>query len=233
VLTFPARRRPAAPDASLGALDHPSRPSGAGRRGGPLSALLGVLVAALLVSPPAAAREPSAGTSASEADPAANAALLYSGFRVSSDGASRIIVTLSKPVTVTPKVSGKTAEYLLAGTYVPARNNKNALITRHFSTMVTSAKIVTEGTPAATKKKKKKKGKAAKQPAGPASVRVVVEMREAVNPSWRIARNADGTAALVIDFPRPTTPPPPEPDPVAPGATPPQPSPEAEAPPQG
>jgi hypothetical protein len=44
----------------------------------------------------------------------------------------------------------------------------------------------------------------------------VVETREPVKPAHRVIRNPDGSAVLIVDFPKPSKPPPPEPDVIAP-----------------
>jgi len=142
------------------------------------------------------------------------AAVTFTGFDEQSDGTSRLYVKLSKAVAVETVVSGKHLEYFLPGTTIPIRNNKNPLITRHFGVQVVSAQLVPEG---ATKEKRKtkKRTKAAGAPQ-PLGVRLVVETREPVKPRHRMVKNQDGSATLVVDFPKPSKPPPPEPDPVEP-----------------
>jgi hypothetical protein len=134
-------------------------------------------------------------------DPSGIAQITFSGFHVFQDGSSRLFVQLSQPTSIEAKVAGKKAEFLITGARVPIRNNKNPLLTRHFTALVVSARLVPEG---ATRGKGKAKAKS--------DVRLVVEMREAGKPDHRVVRNPDGSATLVIDFPKPVTPPSPEPD---------------------
>ena len=100
------------------------------------------------------------------------------------------------------KVVGKTAEYRLVGANVPIRNNKNPLLSQHFVSQVVSARLVPDG---------KGKGKAKAKGA-----RLVIQMREAAQPTYRLDQNADGTATLVVDFAKPIKAPPPEPEEKAP-----------------
>src|SRR5260221_296 len=60
----------------------------------------------------------------------------FTGFDEQSDGASRLYVKLSRPVTVQESLSGTHLEYLMIGATIPVRNNENPLITRHFGTQV-------------------------------------------------------------------------------------------------
>jgi OOP family OmpA-OmpF porin len=135
------------------------------------------------------------------------AAVTFSGFHVFPDGTSRIYVQLTSSVAVDANVTGKKAEYLLHGARIPIRNNKNPLSAEHFVAEVVNARLVPTGQEAKGRKKQKAKT---------SDVRLVVEMRDAAKPQHRLVRNADGTATLVVDFPKPTKPPAPPPDPVAP-----------------
>ena len=49
----------------------------------------------------------------------------------------------------------------------------------------------------------------------PLSLRLI-ETREPVKPAHRLVRNADGSAVFIVDFPKPSKPPPPEPDVIGP-----------------
>jgi hypothetical protein len=137
----------------------------------------------------------------------------YSGFQVFQDGSARLSVTFTGSPEVEASHSGKKAEYLLRKVAIPVRNNKNALLTRHFASVVTSIRFVAD--PAPTGTARGKKGRAKKKEGG-TDTRLVVELREAVKPAHRLTRAADGSTLLVIDFPKPSTPPPPEPDPMPP-----------------
>lgn len=155
-------------------------------------------------TPPAEPRVVTAKTAA----PASgrDADVTFAGFHVLPDGTSRLTVQFTAVPTVSGFVRGTTAEYVISGARIPSRNNKNPLLARHFGAEVLNARLVAE-TP--------KKGK--KKPAGgKPEARLVVVTREAVTPEHRLVQNPDGTATLIVDFPRPTKPPPPEPSPKAP-----------------
>ena len=172
-------------------------------------------------APRAAAREPlepgadaaslaAAGKSKEPAGPA----VTFTGFHVADDGTSRLTVDLSAPVPVQANVSGSRAEYLLVGATIPLRNNKNPLLTKHFQSLVTSARLVPE---LEGKPEHRGKGKHKQKVIG---VRVVVEMREDATPQHHLDKSPNGTATLVIDFPKPKKAPAPEPDEPPPPAAP-------------
>ena len=101
------------------------------------------------------------------------------GFEMTGDGGSRVFVSLSSKVAVEERRAEGTITYVLKGTSVRARNNTLALVTEHFNTPVLRARLVPRG----------------------ADLHLVVDLRAASAPTWRIAEGADGTAALQIDFP--------------------------------
>lgn len=117
----------------------------------------------------------------------------FSGFRMLDGGASRIEVELTQDAQVDETLRGKRAEYLIRGARIPVRNNRNPLVTRDFDSVVLVARLVPE-------RAKRGKKKAA------AGVRLVVSLREAVKPTHRVARKADGTATFVVEFPKPSKP---------------------------
>jgi hypothetical protein len=139
----------------------------------------------------------------------------FSGFEAFDDGSARLFVKLTREVPVEAKYEGKTVDYLLPGTRIPVRNNKNPLLTRHFGSAVVSARFVAEEAPG-------KRGHKGHKKKTLGDVHLVVELREALRPAHRIETQPDGSAVLVVDVPKPTTPPPPEPDeqPPAPPANP-------------
>jgi len=163
---------------------------------------------------PPAALEPGS-TTAPLAKPGAaeggGTTITFSGFQVFEDGRSRLTVHMTGSAAVEASYAGKKAEYLLRGVRIPVRNNKNALLTRHFASVVTSVRFVADSPP---------KGRARGKKTGSPDTRLIVEMREAVRPTHRMDKAADGSTLLVVDFPRPSTPPPPEPDPAPPTARP-------------
>jgi hypothetical protein len=157
------------------------------------------------------------GAKSNVGDSDGSAAVTFTGFDEQSDGASRLYVKLSRAVTVEPASSGTHLEYLLLGATIPIRNNKNPLITSHFGVQVVSARLVDDG--AEKQKGKTKKRAKAKPPPPSAGVRLLVETREAVRPQHRMVKNQDGTATFVVEFPKPSRPPPPEPEVIAPPKT--------------
>ncbi|MGH7298476.1 MAG: hypothetical protein ACRELB_26280, partial [Polyangiaceae bacterium] len=67
------------------------------------------------------------------------------GFETLADGTTRLFVQLTRPVTYESKSAKGTLTYVLKGAYVDKRNNYNPLVTVHFNTPVTSARLVPHG----------------------------------------------------------------------------------------
>jgi len=67
------------------------------------------------------------------------------GFETLADGSSRLFVELSKPVQYETKTGKGTITYVLKGAHVSRRNNYNALVTVHFNTPITRARLVPHG----------------------------------------------------------------------------------------
>jgi hypothetical protein len=143
-----------------------------------------------------------------------HAHITFTGFDEQPDGASRLYVKITRPVTVQESVSGTRAEYVMVGATIPIHNNENPLITRHFGGQVVSAQLVSD------RPEKPRRGKGAKAKPKPSTepeaARLVVVTREPVKPTHRVVQNADGSAVLIVEFPKPSKPPPPEPDVIAP-----------------
>ncbi|MDP9035196.1 MAG: hypothetical protein M3O50_10335 [Myxococcota bacterium] len=68
-----------------------------------------------------------------------------SGFETLADGSTRVFVELSRLVPYDTKVGPGTIAYVLRGAHVDRRNNYNPLVTVHFNTPVTSARLVPHG----------------------------------------------------------------------------------------
>ena len=173
-------------------------------------AAAGALMSSVVFAQPPRGAAHGAKSNAGDSD--GSAAVTFTGFDEASDGTSRLYVKLSRPVAVETTSSGTHLEYLLPGATIPISNNKNPLITRHFGVQIVSAQLVIPG---ATKEKgrTKRRTKAKEPPQAEAQgVRLVVETREPVKPRHRMVKNQDGTAILIVDFPKPSKPPPPEPD---------------------
>ena len=166
---------------------------------------LSLLLASIPAFPEPTATVQTSSVKAPPGGVADGADVTFAGFHVFEDGTSRLYVQLTSSVVVDANVVGKKAEYLLHGARIPIRNNKNPLFTQHFVTQVVSARLVPVG--------QDPKGRR-KHQAKPSDVRLVVEMREDAKPQHRVVRNADGSATLVVDFPKPVKPPAAPADPV-------------------
>ena len=104
------------------------------------------------------------------------------GFETLGDGSSRLFVQLTKSVAIEEKKApdARAITYVLKGARVHLHNNTNALVTVHFNTPVSRARLVPHG----------------------GDVLFVVELRANVAPTWKMTPAKDGTAILQIDFPR-------------------------------
>jgi glucose/arabinose dehydrogenase len=132
------------------------------------------------VSPPAArsAKRTSAKKTASKA--VAGLVATLPGFEMLPDGGSRFFVELTHTTNVTEKREARALTYVIQGAHVVYRNNENALVTVHFNTPVTRARLL------------------------PVRNDLVfsVELRADAVPVWRMVDQADGTSMLQIDFPK-------------------------------
>ncbi len=102
------------------------------------------------------------------------------GFEETSDGGSRLFVTLTQSVPVEERRGQGTLTYVLKGAHITRHNNANALVTVHFNTPVSRARLVPQGN----------------------DLLFVVDLRAAATPTFKVAENADHTAMLTIDFPK-------------------------------
>lgn len=105
---------------------------------------------------------------------------LRPGFETLPDGSSRLFVELSQPVTYSTKSSKGSIVYVLKGAHTPRRNNFNPLVTVHFNTPVSSARLVPHG----------------------ADLWFVVALRAAVQPTVTMDAGESGGAVLRIAFPK-------------------------------
>lgn len=101
------------------------------------------------------------------------------GFEMLADGSSQLFVELSKPVTYDTKASRGSIVYVLKGAHVDKRNNYNPLVTVHFNTPVTSARLVPHGK----------------------DLWFVIDLRASVQPTVTMDAAKDGGAVLRIGFP--------------------------------
>jgi hypothetical protein len=120
---------------------------------------------------------------------------LLPGFEMLPDGSTRLFVELSQPVSYDAKKGPGNLTYVLKGARVGRRNNSNPLVTVHFNTPVTSARLVPHGK----------------------DVWFVIDLRADVTPTATMDTAKEGPATLRIDFPKgayvstPALPPPVEP----------------------
>jgi hypothetical protein len=102
------------------------------------------------------------------------------GFETLADGSSRLFVQLSKSAAYDTKTAAGTITYVLKGVHVDRRNNYNPLVTVHFNTPVTSARLVPHGQ----------------------DLWFVVDLRASVQPTVTMDAAKDGAAMLRIEFPK-------------------------------
>ncbi|MEO7110937.1 MAG: hypothetical protein ABI183_10915 [Polyangiaceae bacterium] len=101
------------------------------------------------------------------------------GFELLPEGGSRLFVQLTATVQVAEKTVAGGLTYVLKGARILKRNNENALITVHFNTPVSRARLL---------------------PAG-GDLHFVVDLRQNVKPTWKLVPAKDGATVLQIDFP--------------------------------
>jgi hypothetical protein len=111
-------------------------------------------------------------------DPRAGA--VTPGFETLPDGSTRLFVELSRPVAYETKTARGSITYVLKGAHVDKRNNYNPLVTVHFNTPVTSARLVPHGH----------------------DLWFVVELRAQVAPTVAMDAAKDGTALMRIELPK-------------------------------
>ena len=102
------------------------------------------------------------------------------GFETLADGSTRLFVLMSQPVKYEAKPARGTLTYVLKGAHVDKRNNYNPLVTVHFNTPVTSARLVPHG----------------------ADLWFVVDLRSNTTPTVTMDAAKDGGAMLRIEFPK-------------------------------
>jgi hypothetical protein len=102
------------------------------------------------------------------------------GFEQSADGGSRFFVQLTEQVPVEEQKAQGSITYVLKGAHVNKYNNTNALVTVHFNTPVSRARLVQHGN----------------------DLFFVLDLRAAVAPVFKMQDAPDKTAMLTIDFPK-------------------------------
>jgi hypothetical protein len=104
----------------------------------------------------------------------------FPGFRLLPDGKSRIYVELTRAVSVDERRGAAgTLVYVIHDARVPVRNNRNALITTHFSTPVGRARLHAAGR----------------------DVELLIDLRQTAAATYKVVAGENGTARLEVDFP--------------------------------
>ena len=104
----------------------------------------------------------------------------YPSFRLLDDGSTRVTVEITHKVAVTEHKARGRVVYSLAGAVVPGSNTRLALPTGFFRTPVERIEVVGQ--------------------AGGADL--VIELREALEPTYRVIGTPRGSVVLQVDFPR-------------------------------
>ncbi len=104
----------------------------------------------------------------------------YPSFRLLDDGSTRVTVEVTHKVAVTEHKARGRIVYSLAGAAVPGSNTRLALPTGFFHTPVERIEVVAQ--------------------AGGADL--VIELREALEPTYRVLETPRGSVVLQVDFPR-------------------------------
>jgi hypothetical protein len=102
------------------------------------------------------------------------------GFEMLPDGGSRVFVEITKRVDVVERRAPRVITYVLKGARVVYRNNENALVTVHFNTPVSSARLLPSGR----------------------DLVFTVDLRADTAAAWRMIADNDGSATLQVDFPK-------------------------------
>ncbi len=102
------------------------------------------------------------------------------GFETLADGSTRLFVELPKPVAYETKTGRGSITYVLKGAHVDRRNNYNPLVTVHFNTPVTSARLVPHGR----------------------DLWFVVQLRAQVEPTVAMDAGKEGSAMMRIELPK-------------------------------
>jgi hypothetical protein len=106
--------------------------------------------------------------------------VILPGFETLGDGATRLFVQLSRPVEYVAKPATGMLTFVLKGAHVDRRNNTNPLVTVHFNTPVSSARLVPHGR----------------------DLWFVVDLRANVSPKVTMEGTKEGGAMLRIEFPK-------------------------------
>ncbi len=117
---------------------------------------------------------------AGRAKRAGEAGSVVPGFETLADGSTRLFVELSQPIKYEARPAATVFTCVLKGAHVDRRNNYNPLVTVHFNTPVTTARLV---------------------PHGP-DLWLVATLRAKVDPAVTMDATKDGGAMLRVEFPK-------------------------------
>ena len=96
------------------------------------------------------------------------------------DGSTSLFVELTKPAAFETKPARAVVTYVLKEAHVDRRNNRNPLVTVHFNTPVTSARLLPHGR----------------------DLWFVVDLRANVQPTAKMESTKEGAATLRVTFPK-------------------------------
>lgn len=102
------------------------------------------------------------------------------GFEQTGDGGSRLFVQLSQNVPVEERKAKGSITYVLKGASPRVHNNTNALVTVHFNTPVSKARLIPKGS----------------------DLLFVIDLRADATPTWKVNEGPEKSSVLTIDFPK-------------------------------
>jgi len=105
---------------------------------------------------------------------------LMAGFEMMPDGSTRLFVELSKAAAFDVKPARGSVTYVIKEAHIDRRNNQNPLVTVHFNTPVTSARLAPHGR----------------------DLWFIVDLRANVQPAATMEPTKEGGAALRVIFPK-------------------------------
>ena len=148
----------------------------------------GALLSLLSVATPAVVTAQVGGVAIKE-----QAEVTFTGYRSLPGARGMVFVELTDAVAVEVSRSGQVVEYRLVGAKVPLKNNRNPLLLRDFKSSALSAVLVVD------KPSRDRNKRARSQP----SVRLVLTLRGAASPSFRMVPRGKGAALEVELAPAP------------------------------
>ncbi len=170
----------AAPTSAAPTTDGPPAPSGSAAPATPPSGSIGGYSYGTSKKKPAAAAAAGAAKPHKHVTRHARGALAtLPGFQMLPEGGSRLFVELTASVTVEERAVAGGLTYVLKSARIDKRNNENPLVTVHFNTPVTRARLLPSGH----------------------DLHFVIELRQNVKPTWKLVPAKDGASVLQIDFP--------------------------------